>query len=67
MATRLLCFTGTKDENIPEKATLIYDVELLELETGHRPTNFFSEIDTDGYDLLSQDEVKFCSFWIKLF
>jgi len=32
-------------------------VELLEIEKGHRPTNFFGEIDTDGDNLLSQDEV----------
>lgn len=47
------------DDKIPEKATLIYDVELLEIEKGHRPTNFFGEIDTDGDNLLSQDEVLF--------
>jgi len=51
----LLC----ADDKIPEKATLIYDVELLEIEKGHRPTNFFGEIDTDGDNLLSQDEVLF--------
>jgi len=44
-------------DKIPPKATLIFDVELLEIESGHRPTNFFSEIDTDGDNLLSQDEV----------
>jgi len=49
----LLC----EDDKIPGHATLIYDVELMEIEAGHRPTNFFGEIDTDGDDLLSQDEV----------
>jgi len=56
------------DDKIPAKATLIYDVELLEIDLGHRPTNFFGEIDTDGDNLLSQDEVlvvifvDFCTF-----
>ena len=45
------------DDTVPGKASLIYDVELLEIEKGHRPTNFFGEIDTDGDNLLSQDEV----------
>jgi len=45
------------DDKIPGKATLTYDVELLEIESGHRPSNFFGEIDTDGDNLLSQDEV----------
>jgi len=45
------------DDKIPEHATLIYDVELLEIQEGHRPSNFFGEIDADGDNLLSQDEV----------
>jgi len=45
------------DDTVPGKASLIYDVELLEIEKGHRPANFFSEIDIDGDNLLSQDEV----------
>jgi len=46
-----------EDDAVPGKASLIYDVELLEIEKGHRPANFFGEIDTDGDNLLSQDEV----------
>ena len=52
-----LCILLLADDKIPAKATLIYDVELLHLESGHRPTNYFGEIDTDGDHLLSQDEV----------
>jgi len=50
-------FIAFPDDKIPAKATLIYDVELLEIDLGHRPTNFFGEIDTDGDNQLSQDEV----------
>jgi len=46
-----------KDDKIPGKSTLIYEVELLAIEEGHRPSNFFGEIDADGDNLLSQDEV----------
>ena len=51
------CILPCEDDKIPGKATLIYDVELLEVHEGQRPTNFFGEIDTDGDNLLSQDEV----------
>jgi len=51
------CILLYADDTIPGKATLIYDVELLDIEEGHRPANFFGEIDTDGDNLLSQDEV----------
>lgn len=42
-----------EDDTVPGKASLIYDVELLEIQQGHRPANFFGEIDTDGDNLLS--------------
>jgi len=51
------CVLLFEDDTVPGKASLIYDVELLEIEKGQRPANFFSEIDTDGDNLLSQDEV----------
>jgi FK506-binding protein 14 len=44
-------------DKIPGGATLIYDVELLDIDRGHRPANFFREIDLDGDSFLSQDEV----------
>ena len=55
------------DDKIPGKATLTYDVELLEIESGHRPSNFFGEIDTDGDNLLSQDEVAADVFFFESF
>jgi len=51
------CVLLFEDDTVPGKASLIYDIELLEIEKGQRPANFFTEIDTDGDNLLSQDEV----------
>jgi len=57
VSCRICVFCFFADDKIPAKATLVYDVKLLEIDSGHRPTNFFGEIDTDGDSLLSQDEV----------
>ena len=56
------CILLSEDDTVPGNVLLIYDVELLEIEKGHRPANFFSEIDTDGDNLLSQDEVTQITF-----
>lgn len=53
---RLYFVAGDK---IPGGATLVFDVELLQILEGHKPQNVFDEIDTDKDDLLSQDEVCF--------
>jgi len=42
---------------IPGGATLVFDVELLEISEGEKQVNVFKEIDLDTDGLLSQDEV----------
>ncbi|XP_033761699.1 FK506-binding protein 2-like [Pecten maximus] len=44
-------------DKIPPKATLVFDVELEKIEEGPAPQNIFKQIDTDGDNALSQDEV----------
>ncbi|XP_069111705.1 FK506-binding protein 2-like [Argopecten irradians] len=44
-------------DKIPAKATLVFDVELEKIEDGPAPQNIFKQIDTDGDNALSQDEV----------
>jgi hypothetical protein len=48
-----------KGDKIPGGATLVFDVELMEIGKGNHPINYFKEIDLDNDNLLSQDEVKF--------
>jgi FK506-binding protein 14 len=45
-------------DKIPGGATLVFDVELLEISKGQHPVNYFKEIDLNNDNLLSQDEVK---------
>lgn len=47
-------FTG---EKIPPKATLIFEVELLDVQDGPKPENIFKKIDTDEDNKLSREEV----------
>ena len=49
------CF-GIGDK-IPGGATLVFEVELLDIGKGNRAVNYFKEIDADNDNLLSQDEV----------
>ena len=44
-------------EKIPPGATLVFEVELLAIEDGEPPKNIFKEIDVDGDNRLSKDEV----------
>lgn len=48
-------FTG---EKIPPKATLIFEVELLDVQDGPKPENIFKKIDTDEDNKLSREEVR---------
>lgn len=44
-------------DKIPGGATLYFEVELMTIGEGDKPQNIFKEIDSDGDNLLSQDEV----------
>lgn len=44
-------------DRIPPKATLIFEVELLEIEDGPAPVNVFKEIDSNSDQQLSREEV----------
>ncbi|XP_035223938.1 FK506-binding protein 2-like [Stegodyphus dumicola] len=44
-------------DRIPPKATLIFEVELLEIEDGPAPVNVFKEIDIDNDKQLSREEI----------
>lgn len=44
-------------DKIPAKSTLVFDVECLKIEDGQNPINVFKEIDVDGDDRLSREEV----------
>jgi len=44
-------------DKIPAKSTLIFDVECLKVEDGPDPVNVFKQIDMDGDDKLSRQEV----------
>lgn len=44
-------------DKIPGGSTLLFDVELLQIEENNKPRNIFKEIDSDKDNLLSQDEV----------
>lgn len=44
-------------DRIPAKATLIFEVELLEIKDGPAPLNLFKEIDSDKDNQLSRDEI----------
>lgn len=45
-------------ERIPAKSTLLFEVELLNIENGEKIPNVFRLIDVNGDHLLSKDEVK---------
>ena len=53
----LLVVTGA---DIPGGATLIFDVELLEIKDAPKQENIFKIIDADEDKHLSSDEVRFC-------
>lgn len=42
---------------MPQNATLIFDVELLEIKDGAKPQNVFKEADADGNKKLTKEEV----------
>lgn len=44
-------------DSIPPDSTLIFDVELVQVQDGEVPPNVFKEIDTDGDQHLTRDEV----------
>lgn len=44
-------------DKIPAKSTLHFDVECLKVEDGPNPINVFKEIDADGDNKLSRQEV----------
>ncbi|XP_015926487.1 uncharacterized protein [Parasteatoda tepidariorum] len=44
-------------DRIPPKATLIFEVELLDIEDGPAPVNVFKEIDLDEDNQLSREEI----------
>lgn len=44
-------------DKIPGGATLVFDVELMEIQEGQKTQNVFKDIDLDNDNLLSQDEV----------
>lgn len=44
-------------DRIPPKATLIFEVELLEIEDGPAPVNVFKEIDSNEDQQLSREEI----------
>lgn len=44
-------------DKIPGGATLVFDVELVQIDEGQKPQNVFKDIDLDDDNLLSQDEV----------
>lgn len=50
-------FSFVTGDKIPGGSTLLFDVELLQIEENNRPRNVFKEIDSDKDNLLSQDEV----------
>lgn len=45
-------------ESIPPKATLHFEVELVNIKDGPKIENIFSQIDTNKDKLLSPDEVR---------
>lgn len=45
-------------EKIPPKSTLIFEVELLDVQDGPKPENIFKKIDTDEDNKLSREEVR---------
>nr|XP_011417332.2 FK506-binding protein 2 isoform X3 [Crassostrea gigas] len=44
-------------EKIPPKSTLIFEVELLDVQDGPKPENIFKKIDTDEDNKLSREEI----------
>lgn len=50
-------FSFVTGDKIPGGSTLLFDVELLQIEENNKPRNIFKEIDSDKDNLLSQDEV----------
>lgn len=47
----------TKHDLIPPKSTLTFEIEVLKIEDGPKPTNVFKEIDADNDNRLSRKEV----------
>jgi hypothetical protein len=45
------------NQKIPPKATLIFEVECLNIEEGPTPVNVFKEIDVNDDNQLSREEV----------
>ena len=54
-------------ERIPAKSTLLFDVELINIENGEKIPNVFRLIDINGDQLLSRDEVSIFSLSLSLY
>lgn len=52
-----LAYGDNQHEVIPAKSTLIFDIEIIDIEDGPKPANVFKEIDADGDNRLSRKEV----------
>lgn len=52
-----LGYGEAKHDQIPPKSTLVFDIEILKIESGPKPMNVFKEIDTDNDQRLSRKEV----------
>lgn len=52
-----LAYGDAKHDQIPPKSTLVFEIEVLKVETGPKPVNVFREIDADNDNRLSRKEV----------
>lgn len=52
-----LAYGDNKHEVIPPRSTLIFDIEIVDIQDGPKPVNVFKEIDADGDNRLSRKEV----------
>jgi len=58
MISEVTCWYDlSSGDKIPGGATLVFDVELVEIQEDQKPQNVFKDIDLDDDNLLSQDEV----------
>lgn len=52
-----LAYGDTHHDVIPPQSTLIFDIEIVDIQDGPKPVNVFKEIDADGDNRLSRKEV----------